>query len=95
MIDWEEYQRQQNQEQAEQEEAMWKSRQQWLEEQETEAYDNEICFCGHTHEHHYVGEGHCQNRFCDCSGFDEPIESWELLTETNLGGDPGGFLIYE
>lgn len=56
-------------------------------------YDAEFCPCGHGHEEHYMGDGHCVR--CDCPSFGVDPETWETHTITNVGGDPGGFCIVE
>jgi uncharacterized protein YyaL (SSP411 family) len=67
--------------------------QQQREEAEEETYESELCPCGHMYDQHYMGGGHCT--VCDCPQFGESVENWETYTEVNLGGDPGGFKIYE
>lgn len=78
-------------------EEYWAAYNQQLEEQEQEAFDNEICPCGHSRSEHndYFS---CQSHGCHCPEFGEPTENWEepeTFTEVNLGGSPGGFTIYE
>ena len=64
-------------------------------QEEADEYEEELCPCGHNHNQHYMAEGQCDVSFCGCPIFGEPTDNWETFTEVNLGGDPGGFKIYE
>lgn len=73
----------------------WEQMEQAQREEAEREYERELCPCGHKRDQHYMTEGECDISFCDCPMFGEPTETWETFTEVNLGGDPGGFKIYE
>jgi|GEM_PF-3700526 hypothetical protein len=64
------------------------------EERGAEWAKNHFCACGHSYANHdgQYGEGRC--RWCDCTEGHEELNP-EQPREANVGGEPGGFKIYE
>ena len=57
---------------------------------------DDICDCGHPTSNHHGEYGCCLSPHCDCPQFGTPTYEYEQEpTGTNVGGDPGGFMIYE
>lgn len=79
---WKEYQQQLDSEV----DIAWEEHRLRQQAEAADAYEQETCPCGHRHDQHYMDDGSCEARHCDCPQFGEPTENWETFTSTNLDG---------